>query len=330
MAAAPARSLDIVEPQILVRYPDDRNYGWHMRLLIRRLRDAVWVWATPDGEIQTEDLSTLRLTALARDADPPAWALGDTYMFDAAPDPDELALWHAEAARMASVLGAEVAAAYKIVAARAHWLASDTGSELFGTQVPGDMMAKPAFGVVRGSVGLARISTAAGATLSVAVERVPDTEFEAWESTKLSGPGRDKRIASDRRDGSGRRFVILNDALSSFRPRDLDKIADWPHRGPRAVVEVLQGIRGAGREVGTFHELWTATSGAHPESHMAWEHKVLLRILQHMVGYDQLDVTNLSSAELLARRVVMLKRAVKANPAAPSFLGLNRSKRQAK
>ena len=43
-------SLDIDEPQVLINYPDDA-FPWHHRVLLRRLRDAVWLVATPDGNV---------------------------------------------------------------------------------------------------------------------------------------------------------------------------------------------------------------------------------------------------------------------------------------
>lgn len=78
---APDRGLDIAEPQILVRYDDDPNITWHSRVLLRRLRDAIWIWVTPDGSIQVGDLSTLQILALARNAEVPPQVAGDCYLW---------------------------------------------------------------------------------------------------------------------------------------------------------------------------------------------------------------------------------------------------------
>ena len=51
---------------------------------------------------------------------------------------------------------------------------------------------------------------------------------------------------------------------------------------------------------------------------------MLFQILVMMVAWDQLDTSNLASAELLARRILQIERAVRNNPAAPSFAGLER------
>ena len=123
---------------------------------------------------------------------------------------------------------------------------------------------------------------------------------------------------------AGRRHTNLNDALNTYRPMDFTKVMDWPHAGPRAILEILSGIRGAGRELATYHDLWMSSNGFHPDHNIAWEHKILLLVLRHLVTYDQIDVTNVSGSELLARLIVTLERAVRANPKAPSFAGLHR------
>lgn len=113
------------------------------------------------------------------------------------------------------------------------------------------------------------------------------------------------------------RLTSLSDALNTLRPVPLEQMPDWPHRGPRAVLEVMQGVRGLGRELHTFRDHWIASSWLHPEANVAWEQKMLLRILHHMTSVDQLDVSNLSLAELLSRRQLMLERATRANPRTP-------------
>eukprot|EP00974_Lingulodinium_polyedra_P024441 2366040-Lingulodinium_polyedra.AAC.1 len=60
-------ALDIEEPQVLINFPDD-PVPWHHRVLLRRLRDAVWVVLTPDGELQVEDLGDYRLLPMGRGA----------------------------------------------------------------------------------------------------------------------------------------------------------------------------------------------------------------------------------------------------------------------
>ena len=55
---------------------------------------------------------------------------------------------------------------------------------------------------------------------------------------------------------------------------------------------------------------------------VAIKHRELLSILMHMVCYDQLNVTQLASAEALSRHVLQIHQAVRRNPKAPDFRGL--------
>ena len=57
---------------------------------------------------------------------------------------------------------------------------------------------------------------------------------------------------------------------------------------------------------------------------MRHEHKTLMHALGLMQVYDQLDLPALAGAEFLARRVVVIERAVRVNPKAPDFTGLHK------
>ncbi len=45
-------------------------------------------------------------------------------------------------------------------------------------------------------------------------------------------------------------------------------------------------------------------------------------IFMHMIAYDQLNVTQLASAEACSRYILQIHQAVKRNPKAPDFRGL--------
>ena len=122
----------------------------------------------------------------------------------------------------------------------------------------------------------------------------------------------------------GRRHATLEDAINSWRPADLSGVADWPHKGSRARIEMASSIRCSGRNFFTWRELWMSSGGLHPESSSAWEHRVLLTVLGLLLCFDQLDGTNIAGIELAARRVIMIEKAVKVNPESPSFVGLSK------
>ena len=94
-------ALHIDDPQVLLEFPDDR-VTWHHRVLLRRLRDAVWVVVTPDS-------SVVNLLPLARGCVIPRH-VGTTHLFATAID-DEPEGPRLEAARSAAIMGMTARAA---------------------------------------------------------------------------------------------------------------------------------------------------------------------------------------------------------------------------
>ena len=83
-------------------------------------------------------------------------------------------------------------------------------------------------------------------------------------------------------------------------------------------------IRGLNLTPFTYHGFWPRAAGIPGEGARAWEHRMLCQAIGVGVQYDRLDVTNVAAFELMARRLVMIERAVKVSPKAPSFTGLHR------
>ena len=84
---------------------------------------------------------------------------------------------------------------------------------------------------------------------------------------------------------------------------------------------MLHSIRGLGVRPFAHHDLWQQRSSVLSEAAVCWEHQLLCQTLGLAVQYDRLDVTNVASLELVTRCLVMMERAVKLNPEAPSFAG---------
>lgn len=79
-------------------YFAEESYSWHVRLLVANCGVGVWIWATPDLEVQYSDLSSHTY---------PARVDGDLYAFDPLSDDELNTLW-AEAVALGQVLGVEV------------------------------------------------------------------------------------------------------------------------------------------------------------------------------------------------------------------------------
>ena len=310
-------SLDIPGPQVLV---GDAAGHWDHRVLLRRLRDAVWIALDGNGGVELIDLAPARIVALGRNQTFPVAAADTVDTFTDTLTDEELRDAHARAARTAALFG-DAAGTATAGSSRlaADWRVCHTGSELFGEIVADDVVSNSSTGVDKGTMGLALIDG-----LWWPVERVQNNDYQLWASHLRSGPGRDPRIAGDRRDATGRRFVSLHDCLGMLRTVDRSKDKDYPHRGPSAAVEVLQGVRASGRELVPYDEMWASQSGVSPGSAIRLLHKTIFHALALFQQWDQLDLPATAGGEYLCRRAVQVQRAVRASPKAPSFAGLER------
>lgn len=312
-------SLDVPERQILVYYPNDA-VPWHHRLLFFRVAGSTWVWSTPDFSIQVDSLQDRRIRALPRNS--PLPDLGErVYVFDPIDDAQLLAL-RTEARAMAEVMGADLSGTAQpaLGVPEALWLYSDTGEDTFNTEVAGTDISRPTT-VVRGRWALVHTGEDDdGEQIFSVAERVKEKDRRQWLEHKRSGSGRDPRLSTPRTSAAGEPVVDLAAAVVALKPT---KMPGWVFDGPNAAPDFLQGVLSAGLTLLTFQAYWEKKSGVNPASGAAMEHGVLLMILHLLVNFDQLDVSNVAGAEQLVRRLLMIQRAVRKNPKAPNWSGLN-------
>eukprot|EP00971_Amphidinium_carterae_P104106 2061796-Amphidinium_carterae.1 len=296
-------SLDIDEPQVLLRFADD-PVEWHHRVLIRRLRDAVWVVLTPDGELQVENLADYQLLALERGQPVPALAAGNCYLFEDNGAAD-LPRQHRAARRMAVILGGVQEG--DMQQSEATWRVADPAAAEFGTEVSVEVVNNPATCVTRGAVSLAMTGLPAR---WLAIKRVAPGDVQSWLEDKHAGAGRDSRLCGPVARGKFTSSVSIKEVLQTSRPQNLEAVPAWPFAGPRAVTELLQAVHNLGLSMFTYHSFWSRQSGVHADSAVAWEHKMLCTELGLLVGYDRLDPANIAGIELMGRRLVMIERAL--------------------
>jgi hypothetical protein len=98
---------------------------------------------------------------------------------------------------------------------------------------------------------------------------------------------------------------------------------DWPHRGPRAAREFLEGVAMSGGDLSGYHANYLRRSGLSENSSVAHELKNLLTVLRLAISYDQLDFSDLASIEAIIRRILDIQVAVRRNPKHPEFGGLD-------
>ena len=313
-------SLDVEDHQILIDFFDDPNFHWHHRVLLRRIKGSTWLVATPTLSVEILDVAEHRVLAVGRGTRFPARARGNCFVFDPFEE-GELAALHAQADAVAEVLGAEAPAAGAAAIGKAvgHWRVSDPSHEDFGAEVGDLLMSTEQTGLFRDSVGICYFKEQ-----WVSVERVSEDDLSRWKSEKREGPGRDPRLLPFVEDGG--RYRSLEESVKTSAPVPLTDpwMEGWPHPGPRASVEVPSGVRAAGRQFHSYHELWEPASGVFPGSGICKEHKRWCTLLGLLQSFDGLDIPNTAGGEFACRVLLYLQAGVRANPKQPNFEGLDR------
>lgn len=69
----------------------------------------------------------------------------------------------------------------------------------------------------------------------------------------------------------------------------------------------------------TFHEYWLRTSDIPKGDRSVYEHECLSRILESMLTVDQINAPALQSAELLCRRMQVIREAHRISPGSPDY-----------
>ncbi|CAK0812001.1 unnamed protein product, partial [Prorocentrum cordatum] len=312
-AAAPAS-----EAQVAIDFFDDPNgFLFHVRVLLVPAGAGKWIWVTPDHSVQFGDLTTHRVVPLPRNSPFPRRLAGQLYAFDPFEE-GELEAIREQAAALAAVLGIDVPRG--AAAAPPRWVVADPAHPQFGQVIDAAISGAEDRFVRRGAVALAMLDGNDDDGIFTACENVPEERHQLWLDEKHSGPGRDPRVCPLRRIGpGGPRRATLDQAIEAHRPQD---VGDWVFRGPKSLPEFLDSVRASGLGIAGYANHYITSSGVPPGSAAAHEIRLLLEALRHLIEYDQVDVTNLAGAELIARRIVQMQRAIRRDPKHPNYSGL--------
>ncbi|CAK0808623.1 unnamed protein product [Prorocentrum cordatum] len=229
-----------------------------------------------------------------------------TYGFDPVPRADILALKR-QTAVQAAILGDD---GQDVEMENFGWVVSETSHLRFGQILTDPEVEQATLGQNK---GVAIVSD-----LEVFVEKVQVGQLEAWKTARHAGAG-DLRLLGDHRDASGRRHLALAEAVAMMRETDCD---DWVSPDPRVAKEWLVSIRDGPGDATSCHGPWVRRSGVSESSAVAHIHYVLCEAARLAMQTDQLDVTNLSSFELIMRRICQDETAVARNPRHPDYGGL--------
>lgn len=329
------------------------NYGergpvWHCRALLAHAGGSDWAVPTPDLDVYIETLSAANSDftdfyycgesgAIPGHIDPNhvygfgpltpqelgAYRVQGQVLADAqlqarggAPLPAGAAAAAAPPGGVAGVPGAPGAPGAAVPVAAAGpaaqepvdiWIAlEDAGPYKRGDLVARDPQPLPAGALIIGLRGV----LPAGVD-SVLIKKVKASEAPAYKLEDL-------RVLPVKFDNQGVRRQEFSAAVSLMDDSDPSG-GGLQLTGPKTTLPLLKDCRDQAFTPGTFHEHWLRVSDIPRGDRSVYEHEVLSRILDSMVTVDQLNVPALQSAELICRRLQVIREAHRISPGQPDY-----------
>lgn len=89
--------------------------------------------------------------------------------------------------------------------------------------------------------------------------------------------------------------------------------------GPATALNIAKGLRDQNLTPTTYHEFWIRTGEIPKGDRSVYEHECLSRIFEAMVTIDQLNPSGLQSAELVVRRMQVIREAHRISPTSPDY-----------
>jgi hypothetical protein len=109
----------------------------------------------------------------------------------------------------------------------------------------------------------------------------------------------DARTLKVKYDSRGERGRSFTDGVSEMDPQVFE---DWPFDPPRTSLYYSKEIAKLGYGPVARHEKWVCDNKLTPDDAGVGEHEVAAEVLETLVAYDQLDISNLAGVERLLRR----------------------------
>ena len=89
--------------------------------------------------------------------------------------------------------------------------------------------------------------------------------------------------------------------------------------GPATALNISKSLRDQNMTPTSYHEFWMRTADIPRGDRSTYEHECLSRIFEAMVCIDQLNPSSLQSAELVVRRMQVIREAHRVSPSAPDY-----------
>lgn len=128
----------------------------------------------------------------------------------------------------------------------------------------------------------------------------------------------DLRVLPVSFDAQGTRRKDFNEAVSSMRD-GIPQGGGLQLEGPASSLNLLKNLRDQSMTPTTFHEYWLRTAEIPRGDRSTYEHECLSRILEALVTVDQLNICALQGAELICRRLQVIREAHRISPSSPDY-----------
>ena len=328
-------TLDISEHQALfmmVEADGTEDQFWH-HVLWCRLRDPMsstrWITSSPDGSLGIDDLShEVRLVPLVRNSTFPM-ECRPLLAFGPALSQENLMYLRARAARMNELMSPDAPIPQQPgVGSEAAWLFADPAYSKFGVAVPAAFLSNPCHVRLEDGVGIVKVcdpdfdSDFCGWTF---VERVPHRELVNWRLEKTQGAGRDRRLlpalppVSTSTDLRPTRRLFKD----AWQQMDSEAVPHPMFQGTSAISEICASIVQSGMEPPGWAAEFFRVSGINTRSTLAISYGHAVGVIWYFVCEDGADPCHFAAMEHLGRWILQIQRAVRKNPKAPDFDGLD-------
>ena len=284
--------------RLLVGYDQDR---WsHERLLIRSLNDAktIWVIATPHGDLYVENADDWSYCGKVgvRGGYPPGWGLTRTsrvVAFDQQVIDDNFDDWvaRAESETYIDTPSGTTSAKLPTGSDPIDWVALEARH---GYKVGEPVLAEAGVLVAASDRGL--LTLPAGVLAVAKLDTLVDTPAAA--SGKAGGLD-DLRTLTVLYDSDGVRGRTFETSLSGLTETSFD---DWPVAGPRTTKWLCKNHGQSSTTFRRRHQRWKSTLAVTSSNEGVEDHSTLAEVFEVALSYDQLNISELASFELLSRR----------------------------
>ena len=311
------------------------NYGevpeiWHTRLLLHRTNGSNWIIATPDMDVYEEEMDAANSDFTGFYYSGPnghvPGHINAARVYGFAPlTPAEHGQLMMQGRVMAANLGAVVGAVAAVPAAvpgaapvapvvgavapavEDTWVAMEkVGPHWRGQVIATDPNPLPAGHSILGNRAIIPVGQE---FLSLQKMKASDVASFALEDLRVLP------VLFDAEGTRRREFTSCVERLSGDSPLG----GGLQLTGPATCLKHLRSLRDQGFTPITFHEHWVRTSDISKGDRSTFEHECLSRILESMLVVDQINAPALQSAELLCRRMLVIREAHRINPNAPDY-----------